>query len=103
MSIYSEGRGKSGGLEFPGGDEAQTIWDFVYFSFVVGMTAQVSDVMVISRPIRRTVTAHGICVVLVQRGADRTDRQSRRAARCRASAYSAAERPIALWPKRRSI
>ena len=35
-------------------------WDFVYFSFVIGMTSQVSDVCVSSRRIRRTITAHGI-------------------------------------------
>ncbi|MGB3390705.1 MAG: DUF1345 domain-containing protein, partial [Pseudaminobacter sp.] len=35
-------------------------WDFVYFSFVIGMTAQVSDVGITDRMIRRTATAHGI-------------------------------------------
>ena len=35
-------------------------WDFVYFSFVIGMTAQVSDVGVTDRMIRRTATVHGI-------------------------------------------
>jgi uncharacterized membrane protein len=32
----------------------------VYFSFVIGMTAQVSDVGITDKTIRRTVTAHGI-------------------------------------------
>jgi uncharacterized membrane protein len=32
----------------------------VYFSFVIGMTAQVSDVGITDKAIRRTVTAHGI-------------------------------------------
>jgi uncharacterized membrane protein len=32
----------------------------VYFSFVIGMTSQVSDVGVTSRAVRRTVTAHGV-------------------------------------------
>jgi uncharacterized membrane protein len=51
-----------GGLQFPSGDrrERADYWDFVYFSFVIGMTAQVSDVGVTDRIIRRTVTAHGI-------------------------------------------
>jgi uncharacterized membrane protein len=49
-----------GGLAFPGGGEAPDYWDFVYFSFVIGMTSQVSDVGVISKHIRRTVAAHGI-------------------------------------------
>jgi len=48
-----------GGLVFPG-NEAPDYWDFVYFSFVVGMTAQVSDVGITDRVIRRTATAHGI-------------------------------------------
>jgi uncharacterized membrane protein len=56
--FYSEqGRG---GLEFPGGEKEPDYWDFVYFSFVIGMTSQVSDVTVCSRRIRRTVAAHGI-------------------------------------------
>jgi uncharacterized membrane protein len=56
--FYSDRPGHSGGLEFPGGEKPD-YWDFVYFSFVIGMTAQVSDVMVSSRTIRKTVTAHG--------------------------------------------
>lgn len=56
--FYSERRGRGGGLEFPGG-EKPGYWDFVYFSFVIGMTAQVSDVMVSSSTIRQTVSAHG--------------------------------------------
>ncbi|HEV2188615.1 MAG TPA: DUF1345 domain-containing protein, partial [Stellaceae bacterium] len=35
-------------------------WDFLYFSFVVGMTCQVSDVQVANQPWRRLVLAHGI-------------------------------------------
>jgi uncharacterized membrane protein len=53
---------KAGGLQFPNGDEHEKpdYWDFVYFSFVIGMTAQVSDVGITDRTIRRTATAHGI-------------------------------------------
>ncbi len=53
---------KPGGLDFPKGheDEPPDYWDFVYFSFVIGMTAQVSDVGVTDRMIRRTATVHGI-------------------------------------------
>lgn len=47
-----------GGLIFPG-DEAPDYWDFVYYSFVVAMTAQVSDVQITSKAIRRLTTAHG--------------------------------------------
>lgn len=50
---------KPGGLDFPGGD-APDYWDFVYLAFVIGTTAQTSDVAITSRTIRRTVTAHGL-------------------------------------------
>jgi uncharacterized membrane protein len=58
--FYGEDEGPAGGLTFPGGDDAPDYWDFVYFAFVIGMTSQVSDVMVTSKEIRRTVIAHGI-------------------------------------------
>jgi uncharacterized membrane protein len=53
---------KPGGLQFPSGDKEDhaDYWDFVYFSFVIGMTAQVSDVGITDKTIRRTATAHGI-------------------------------------------
>ena len=53
---------KPGGLQFPSGDKhaEADYWDFVYFSFVIGMTAQVSDVGITDRIIRRTATLHGI-------------------------------------------
>jgi len=53
---------KPGGLQFPSGatHEHADYWDFVYFSFVIGMTAQVSDVGITDKIIRRTATAHGI-------------------------------------------
>ncbi|KRQ94943.1 DUF1345 domain-containing protein [Bradyrhizobium valentinum] len=52
----------AGGLQFPSGGahEDADYWDFVYFSFVIGMTAQVSDVGITDRIIRRTATVHGI-------------------------------------------
>jgi uncharacterized membrane protein len=53
---------KPGGLQFPNGDQHEDAdyWDFVYFSFVIGMTAQVSDVGITDKIIRRTATVHGI-------------------------------------------
>ena len=53
---------RPGGLDFPKGheDEDPDYWDFVYFSFVIGMTAQVSDVGITDKTIRRTATVHGI-------------------------------------------
>jgi len=53
---------KPGGLQFPSGDKQDhaDYWDFIYFSFVIGMTAQVSDVGITDKTIRRTATVHGI-------------------------------------------
>jgi len=58
--FYDEDGGKGGGLIFPGDLHEPDYWDFVYFSFVIGMTNQVSDVAITCRPIRHTVLAHGI-------------------------------------------
>ena len=51
--------GSGGGLIFPGGDNPD-YEDFAYFSFVVGMTCQVSDVNVSSRSMRRLTLLHGL-------------------------------------------
>ena len=48
-----------GGLVFPGRHDPD-YWDFMYFSFVVGMTFQVSDVQVEDPKLRRQVLAHGV-------------------------------------------
>ncbi len=57
--FYGEGRDrKIGGLIFPG-DEEPDYWDFLYYSLVVAMTAQVSDVQITSKTIRRLTLAHG--------------------------------------------
>lgn len=48
-----------GGLVFPGGKEPDTA-DFLYVAFTVGVAAQVSDVAVTSRRMRRTVLVHGV-------------------------------------------
>jgi len=58
--FYGEGRDhRIGGLIFPG-DEDPDYWDFLYYSLVVAMTAQVSDVQISSKTIRRLTTAHGV-------------------------------------------
>jgi len=57
--FYGEDAGKDAGMAFPGKGEPD-YWDFFYFSIVIGMTSQVSDVAVTTKTIRRTVTAHGI-------------------------------------------
>jgi uncharacterized membrane protein len=47
------------GLRFPGTDDPSD-YDFVYFSFVIGMTFQVSDVQVVDRRVRRLVIFHAL-------------------------------------------
>ena len=49
-----------GGMTFPGDDDEPDYWDFIYFSLVIGMTSQVSDVAVTSTHVRRIVSAHGV-------------------------------------------
>ena len=57
---YHRQKGEGAGcLVFPGG-EPPDYWDFVYFSFVIGMTSQVSDVAIADKWMRRTATAHGV-------------------------------------------
>ena len=55
---------KPSGLAFPNDDDgkpdAPDYWDFVYFAFVIGMTAQTSDVGITDKSIRRIATAHGV-------------------------------------------
>jgi uncharacterized membrane protein len=46
-------------LAFPGGRDPGP-WEFLYYSFVVGMTAQVSDVQVLTSAMRRTTLFHGV-------------------------------------------
>src|SRR5438105_1448951 len=48
-----------GGLVFPGQPKPD-YWDFMYFSFVVGMTFQVSDVQIEAHSLRRVVLAHSV-------------------------------------------
>jgi uncharacterized membrane protein len=63
---YGEDDGKQkGGLLFPKADEQKKAappeyGDFLYFSFVIGMTFQVSDVQITSRSLRRLVLVHGV-------------------------------------------
>jgi uncharacterized membrane protein len=52
-------KGLRGGLQFAG-ETLPDYWDFLYFAFTVGMTAQTSDVVVTSRRMRRLVIVHGL-------------------------------------------
>jgi len=47
------------GLTFPG-EERPDYLDFMYFSLVLGMTFQVSDVQITSRKMRRVAAVHGL-------------------------------------------
>lgn len=49
----------AGGLSFPG-EAPPTYLDFAYFAAVIGMTSQVSDVVIAGRPMRRLALAHGL-------------------------------------------
>ena len=54
-----ECKGDEKDLDFPGGGDPGP-WDFLYYSFVVGMTAQVSDVQVRTSVMRRATLYHGV-------------------------------------------
>jgi uncharacterized membrane protein len=57
--FYGQGADERlGGLVFPGSEDPD-YWDFLYYSLVVAMTAQVSDVQITSKTIRRLTTLHG--------------------------------------------
>ncbi len=51
-----------GGLRFPSSDDGEEpdFWDFLYFSLVLGMTFQVSDVQVTQRHMRHIALWHSV-------------------------------------------
>ena len=53
------GQQHAGGLIFPG-DMGPNYFDFAYFSFVIGMTCQVSDVQITSPRMRRITLFHSV-------------------------------------------
>lgn len=58
-AVPQHGKTHGGGLEFPGKQEPD-YFDFMYYAHVVGMTSQVSDVVVSSRAMRRLTLMHSI-------------------------------------------
>lgn len=58
-AFYGEKGERGECLQFPGNADPD-YWDFLYFSLVIGMTSQVSDVQVTSSDQRRIVAAHGV-------------------------------------------
>lgn len=55
----SRGQPNGAGLEFPG-KQSPDYFDFMYYSHVVGMTSQVSDVVVTARHMRRLTLLHSL-------------------------------------------
>nr|WP_315467822.1 DUF1345 domain-containing protein [uncultured Undibacterium sp.] len=47
-------------LSFPNHDDTPDYWDFLYFSFTISVAMQTSDIVVVTRQMRRTVLAHSI-------------------------------------------
>jgi len=70
--FYGQADGEDrGGIDFPDcgdRDYRPDYWDFVYFSFTLGMTFQTSDVDITSRRIRRIVTGHCLAAFVFNLG-----------------------------------
>ena len=65
---YLQARGKDrGGLEVPGVKEPG-YWDFLYFSFTLGMTFQTSDVTISGAHMRRVVLGHCMAAFVFNMG-----------------------------------
>ncbi len=58
-TLEGEGPQLKGGLRFPQ-TEVPDYWDFLYFSFVVGVASQTADVEITSKSIRRVSLGHSI-------------------------------------------
>jgi uncharacterized membrane protein len=60
---YYADEGRRRGLQFPDEDKPD-YWDFLYFSFTMGAAAQTSDVIIVSKRMRRLALAHTILAFL---------------------------------------
>jgi uncharacterized membrane protein len=47
-------------LRFPEGAQEPDYWDFLYFSFTIAVAAQTSDIIILTRPMRKTVLAQSV-------------------------------------------
>lgn len=63
----AKGGGDCGGLDMPGAKEPD-YWDFVYFSFTLGMTFQTSDTEITSGSFRRVATFHSLAAFVFNIG-----------------------------------
>lgn len=52
--------GDAGGLDFPGDTTEPGPWEFLYYSFTLGMTAQTSDIGLTTTPMRRVTLFHSV-------------------------------------------
>lgn len=57
---YYAGEGKGGGLHFPDDPEEPVYWDFLYYSFTIGVAAQTADIEVTSTLMRKLTLAHSV-------------------------------------------
>ena len=67
---YGDANGQPGddkGIDFPQCDEPD-YWDFVYFSFTLGMTFQTSDVDITARRVRRVTIGHCLAAFVFNLG-----------------------------------
>ncbi len=65
--LNDEAGNDQAGLEFPRCDRPD-YWDFLYFSFTLGMTFQTSDVDITTRRMRRIVTGHCLAAFVFNLG-----------------------------------
>ena len=65
---YMDKDGKdAGGLDVPEDDEPD-YWDFIYFSFTLGMTFQTSDIQITAGNMRRTAIGHTLAAFVFNLG-----------------------------------
>lgn len=65
--ISDRGGEDKGGIDFPGTKEPR-YWDFIYFSYTLGMTFQTSDVSVESTAVRRIAIFHCLAAFVFNLG-----------------------------------
>jgi len=62
-----DGGGDAGGLDFPDCKEPD-YWDFLYFSYTMGMTFQTSDVQITARRVRKVATGQCLAAFVFNLG-----------------------------------
>ncbi|MDE0879486.1 MAG: DUF1345 domain-containing protein [Sphingomonas bacterium] len=67
LFYLNDGGKDAGGVDFPNCDQPD-YWDFLYFSYTLGMTFQTSDVEITSRHVRRVVTGQCLAAFVFNLG-----------------------------------